>query len=296
MNTENNYNAVLDACLCRWGEKKDDNHFKVCSTFPEWIEQFSDSMKVIVLELLNHFDYYSHKEVNTQLRKLHLELIEKTTIDINDTIYTVLPSNSPRWNSGYAYISEYKMINGVNTDNIIPDFHKALNYFESIKKVVFVDDCCGTGDTFLRCIKEHLDSFKGKEIFYVVVYAMHEAIDRILSYSRENELNICIICNEKDKAFSSEKPYFNQKDVFINESKSLGISGSYILGYEESEALASFYNDTPNNTLGCFWYSNSGFKPLFYREHTIIPDWKKMKERKKQRDENNYLRKVQAKK
>lgn len=48
------------------------------------------------------------------------------------------------------------------------------------------------------------------------------------------------------------------------------------LGFKKSEALVSFYRNTPNNTISAYWNSYDDWKPLFPRE-LDKPDFMKNK-------------------
>jgi hypothetical protein len=71
-------------------------------------------------------------------------------------------------------------------------------------------------------------------------------------------------------------------------SKLLNIPEKEIFGFEMSESLMAFYNNTPNNTLGIFRYDTEKYKSIFPRKNDKRPLWQRMKEEKEIRKKQNY--------
>ena len=55
----------------------------------------------------------------------------------------------------------------------------------------------------------------------------------------------------------------------------------------------AFYNNTPNDTLGLFWFMSKKNKPIFPRELEEKPGWKLSNEKKKRRSREQYESKCQ---
>lgn len=60
------------------------------------------------------------------------------------------------------------------------------------------------------------------------------------------------------------------------------------MGYKDAEALMTFYNNTPNDTLGIFWFPIDDKKPIFSREMDIQPGWKRSRDEKNTRRRERY--------
>lgn len=84
------------------------------------------------------------------------------------------------------------------------------------------------------------------------------------------------------------------KEVFKKESRELGIKEHEILGFQETEALVAFYENTPNNTLGIFIKDTSKNKALFPRKIDHRPSFMDMKNRRERKKDNNYVCKSKA--
>jgi len=120
---------------------------------------------------------------------------------------------------------------------------------------------------------------------------MQRAIERIDKYSKEANLDIHILYNKcADKVFKNTGDFGKKKSEFRKLSMEYGISSRNVLGYNNTEALTAFYNNTPNNTLGIFGQDTDTRKALFPRENDERPQWMKMKNRKKERNGSNYLK------
>ena len=284
--------ALIEECLKRWNpdEKVAD---KLRETYLNWCSQMSYEIIEIINELLRNFDYYSHIAVNGYLKNLHKRLMNDYALDLDYTAFVILPNQRGTINSSVSYILEYQNINGISKNNIILDFRDIIPDLENIKTIVCIDDFCGSGKTFLDFIIEYLEYLSEKNIYYVVIHTMQDAKKRIDSFSKEKGIDINIISiNISNKAFSISGDLRNRKEVFIRESKTIGIKQKYVLGYNESEALVSFYNDTPNNTLGVFWMETPMHTPLLPRKNDKRPKWQTMNKNRKTRNESNYLKKV----
>ena len=275
----------------KWGN--DDRISLFLKNYDTYIDSLSLKMKEIIIDLLHNFDYYSHKEINKNLKNLHNKIIDLKNVDIDYTIFCVLKSQNCRYNSSYEYFTEYKQLNNLNKHSIIPELSDAIkkkDQWLNIENIVFIDDFCGSGKTFMNFIKNYIDELSEKRIIYVVVHIMKNSYDDIMKFAEEKKLTIIVIYkNCRRKAFEVVEYSDKQKKCFGDESKKMLLKDDYIFGYNETEALAAFYNNTPNNTLGVFWMSTNKNNPLFIRKNEKIPGWMQLKKAKKQRKSNNYV-------
>ena len=284
---------ILDTfkkCKSRWEIENDkDNNFM---NYPNWVKEMSDPLARIVNSLLSEFDYYSHQVVNQKLKMLHQELGKTSNESFENTIYCVLENKDGRINSGYEYLLEYKYLNSLSKYVVYPHLNELSEViWSNVRNIVFVDDFCGTGKTFTDYIEKFKDRVKGKHIYYLVVHIMQRAVARIKEYGERNNLNIHIIyytCTPK--AFERDAKLVDKKTEFKKLSIEYGVSPKNVLGYNNTEALVAFYNNTPNNTLEIFWQDTDKNKALFPRENDEMPGWMRMKEEKKARNKSNYLK------
>jgi len=281
----------------RWNSNQFDNLdsklLKFSEDFDIWFEQFPKDNKALVEILLNHFEYYSHQEVNKQLKELYSQLKENFKIEEENTIFSFIKSKDGISNSSNDYWNEFKYENNINCNlcyeniNVIEGFQ-----WKFIDNIVFVDDCIGTGNSFISFLLPNVLKFKNKNLFFVTIHAMVDGIKEIKKFGIDNDINIIIIkYRSENKAFNSD--YFSNNEDAIDDvmKMSLGfkIPKNQILGYKESQSLMAFYNNTPNNTLGFFRYNTDNYVSIFPRINSKKPSWQNMKKSKNNRNNLNYL-------
>lgn len=298
-----NYTEVEVFCLRKWEPYQDDlriKHFtENLSTFNQ---QLPDSIDSCTELMLRRFDYYSHSKVNEGLIELHQKLLKQPNIDLQYTTFAVLKSQRERYNSSYEHVREYKIINNLSDNNITPSVSDWFNRpeWQYLENVVFLDDMCGTGKTFIEYFKKHIDYLKDKKIYYVIIHIMTEAKTRIEKFAKDNSLNIYILSYNETAATFSMPELKDYRDTFQKECENLGIKKLWdVFGYKYdnskstdqlySESLVSFYLNTPNNTLGLFRCKTDKLVALFPRETKEKPAWMTMNERKAQKSRSNYF-------
>lgn len=296
---EQNIKDLMDECLEKWECIVDDPKIeKFKEILEDWIKQFSEEYRPFCYKILNNLDYYSNLCVNKLLEKLHEKLLGKG-IDNKYTAYSAITSDDKRVpKSSDLYIQIYKIANHISIQNFVKDIDfLTLEETRSIKEFVFIDDFSGTGKTIIKFLSRNIDKLKDKKIYLVLVHAMYEAVNNINKYATENKIFIEIIVNKVTKKFFSE-PIFNKDEISdvmqktLEESVIKNIPNERIYGYENSQSVVAFHNNTPNNTLGILNHATDIYFPIFPREETITPDWRMQKSRKRDRQRQNYNNKI----
>ena len=292
-------NEVRLHCLERW-DADDERIAYFEDNYDEWLDQIPDDMHEIIFQLLEFFEYYSHEKVNQLLVNLGHELIKYNEIDPQLTIYTPLAKSNGLWSSSQDYLREYTLLHGIHNAKIAANLEQ---YFDKknhkpIHNIVIVDDFCGSGKTFTNFLMNYYDLLKDKTVYYLVSYCMDEAKTTIESTAIDYKLKVKIICiNHGIKVFDRDE-FFNRKDEIRkqikSQSKKFKINKNDYLGKYESEALVSFYNNTPNNTIGLFWCDTKNYFSIFPRdfenkEGLKRPTPKNLKKDKADRNAQNYL-------
>lgn len=282
----------FDECLKKW--KIDEGHaLKMRNNYNKWIGQMPENMTYILAELLKHFDYYSHEMVNKYLVDLYAKLKENDSLNDDNMIYTVLANQGGRYCSSYDYISEYRILNNVSKYIIYPNLEELIRTgsIECISNIILLDDFCGSGKTLIDFIKRHINVLKDKNIYYMVIHAMEQGIRNIEEFAEQEGINVYVIYEKcTDKAFSMCTYIYDKKAEFEKESINLGIQKNYVLGYDNTEALIAFYDNTPNNTLGIFWQDRRGHSSLFHRSKDKRPSWQNLNKKQGERANRNYNR------
>ena len=281
--------TIVDGCLKHW-EYEDEKTLYFQNNIKNWTDTMSTDMKQIVYELLNQFDYFSHERVNNIMVHLHEKVLRLGNITDENSVYSVLQSQRRTMNSSFEYCLEYKRLNRISKYIVYPNISEISN--ESLKYIdnfIFIDDYCGSGKTFTDYIDSVKHILSEKRIIYVIVYIMQDAINRINNYIEKTgiDIKICYYC-KGNKAFDLSDLRV-KKSIFIKESKNKKIGNNYIMGLWDTQSLTSFYNDTPNNTLGIFWYDTSFNKSIFPRNKDNRPSWQNMKKNRESRRLANYI-------
>ena len=251
--------------------------------------------------------YYSQERVNQYLFELHPKLERK--IEPENTLYTPLLSEKGIVNSSVDYLCTYRQMHGISKYRVALDIDtyitKSPEKFENVQNIVIVDDYCGSGKSLKTFIEGHTDSLKGKRIYYLVTYFMLEAQQLIDEISEQYEISIEVIyINSGKHAFDDER--FSEHSSELRRalkecSKRLNIARQYPLGKYNTESVVSFYNDTPNNTIGIFWCDTNIYFSIFPREFENTeghkrPTLQSLKQQKEERVAQNYtsaMRKAQ---
>lgn len=295
---------VYFRCLERWNAN-DEKTAYFEQHYDEWFSQLPEEIHEVVLQLLEMFMYYSQERVNQYLFELHPKLEGK--IEPETTLYTPLLSGKGIVNSSVDYLCTYRQMHRISKYQVALDIDTYIanssEKFENVQNIVIVDDYCGSGKSLKTFIEGHNDSLKGKRIYYLVTYFMIEAQQLIDEISEQYEISIEVIyINSGKRAFDDER--FSEHGSEVRKaikrcSKKLKIPTP--LGLYKTESLVSFYNDTPNNTIGIFWCDTNIYFSIFPREFENTeglkrPTLQSLKRQKEERVAQNYtsaMRKAQ---
>ena len=291
---------VFSHCLDRWNISDERTQYFEAN-FDEWFSQLPEDIQEITLQLLELFEYFPQKKVNDYLYDLRSKLEAKAKLDPDETIYTPLPSIKGISNSSGDYLYTYRQLHNISKFKIVLDLKTYITSepekYKKVTNIVIVDDYCGSGESLKTFVELHVDCLKGKHIYYVITYLMLESMPLIDNISKEYDVAIDVIyINTGTKAFNNVN-FSGKEDDFRalvkRRSKKLNIPHKYRLGKYESESLVSFYNDTPNNTIGLFWHDSDKYFSIFPREFENTEGLKRptpnnLKSQKATRNAQNY--------
>ena len=285
---------VVEECLGKWNSNTalDERLAYFCDNFEKWISQIPSKYHPVVLTLVRNLEYYSHKTTNQWLDQLHKQLIGHQNITEDNTIFAFIKSKYGKTNSSNDYWTEYKLINRLNKNTCIENMDLLEEEdFQYIDNIVFIDDFSGSGKSFIDELKKNPERYKSKVVYFIVINVMYKALDEIQTYAKENNLEIIVLSAvQQDKAF--ERSLFEDdieaKNMVVEMSKDLQIPKNDRLGFEKSQALVAFYNNTPNNTLGFIRYDTEDYKSIFPRKNEYVPEWMRMRKERLKRKQTNY--------
>lgn len=286
---------IKEICKNKWtaGFEIDERTKAALDKFDIWISKIPDEYKELSLILIQNLEYYPQKLTNKLLIELHSRLKELPTISDDNTIYTYIKSKDGKTNSSNEYWTMYRIFNNLNCEicyeniNAITDCQ--WNYVENI---VFIDDFSGTGQSFIKELQKSEERYYGKNIYFIMICIMEDAIEKIKDYSQKKNINIFLIYYYMQKKTFTRNLFndnMNAKDLLLNLTVYLKIPKQESpLGFNESESLVAFHNNTPNNTLPVIRYDTEEYTSLFPRRHDRKPSWQRMRSEKKLRKNANY--------
>lgn len=292
---------IKSSCLNKWGNgasSLDERLQTFDENFEKWFAQIPEQNRSTVITLIEHLEYYSHKKTNFWLKTLHSKLVENSSITIENTIYVFLKSKDGKTNSSNDYWTEYKAINRLNKNTCIENMDVLEpEDWDYIENIVFIDDFSGSGDSFIGELKKNPDRYRGKNIYFITINTMITAVEKINTYCSENNLSVVLLsAYNQAKAFEGDIFDNNEtaKDEIYRMSREFRIPKNDCLGFKGTQALAVFYNNTPNNTLGFIRYTTPIYSAIFPRRDDDVPTWMKMKKERRRRNAANYNNKVEG--
>lgn len=160
---------------------------------------------------------------------------------------------------------------------------KVEKRYTQITTLILIDDFCGSGNTIIRylsVIKKCLPNRIQTLVF--CLHSMQEGVDKIEAARDTDDkikgLNFKFMpMNTSDKFFCEENEslfgeagWSKSKDKTISLERAIYGSKNketFLLGYNDSQALVTTYRNTPNNTLRIFWDAGreEDWTPLFQR-------------------------------
>mgnify|MGYP001863913647 FL=1 len=292
---ENQRKSIMDIigifleCVNRWADGEIDDRIEdAMDKFENWIDDLDQKELYILSKLLKNYNYHSRKDSFEIVTNLAEKTMEEFNINNDNTIISPVRKSDGKINSSYEYWLIHRNVSGLSKNIYYDSLDGILDEeWDNIENVVYIDDCSGTGHQFVKFLERQNKSFQGKRIIFIVIEIMEDAIQFIKNYSHKTGIQIQIRSKVvAGKAFKNSSD--EEKNIFTAMSRKRKIRDNYIMGYKDAEALMTFYNNTPNDTLGIFWFPIDDKKPIFSREMDIQPGWKRSRDEKNTRRRERY--------
>ena len=269
-------NEVFINCVDKWTEKGfDDRVNQAIDNFEDWIQAFDEDERNILCELLEKFSYYSQNNIIEIIKELSQESINRFGISNDNSVISVVRKADGKLNSSHEYWQLHRIVSGLSKKIYYDSLDGIDNEdWENIQNIVFVDDCSGTGTQFVNFLKRQKKTLLKKHVILIAVELVENAKIYIDDYSKQTGIDINVISySVKEKAFNNTSAI--KKNKFVSMSQKKKIDKNYVLGFQDAEALMAFYNNSPNDTLGLFWFPFGENTPIFPRELDEEPGWKR---------------------
>ena len=232
-----------------------------------WLDQFDNDDKPLIRTLVQHFKYYSSRDVFQLLDQLFVKLTGEFHVDPMSAWFVPV---------GYVAKSGDAIAYFFRRNNNLPEeaFIRANDLSEARlterSTVVFLDDFIGSGQDGLRIATEIVKPIKKSRpesrFVFAATVGYSEGIERIWS---SKFVEVCVVeeLSSQDKPFTEDSKVFpdaetRQKAETIVRRYCKALKSKAPLGYGATQGLIGFFFGTPNNTLPIFWSSEGDWVPL----------------------------------
>ena len=226
--------------------------------YNNYIIQFNDKQSDVINTLLANFSFYDSFKFEKMLNS-YICFLDKIAMDNEETFFFLPndddePHNSQYLFSGLKQLSR-KYHNRFHSNYLSAD--GANYYFNKAKKIVIIDDYCGSGqtiDTMLEKLNQKL--LNPTDVLVAPMLVTFFAINQIKNSSEKYEkIRLDFDCpNEIRQAkYLSEQKILDDNQLDVLEKISEDNKIKYRYGYNNTEELLAFSYYTPNNTIGILW-------------------------------------------
>lgn len=222
-------------------------------------------------KMFDNYQFVSRKTFKKQVA----DFISNLKEELNRYSVTITPDNV------FLPIKDKHYHNSIELSRELEQHHAFINNsidletIGAIDNIIIIDDYSGSGNTIYELLEKIDSMVASKRIFVSALFATDNAIKFLNSIKLNNNTLFVIKKPIKiEKAlFLSENNILTdyEKESYFNTCLELKIKCAR--GYNEIEALKSFYYFTPNNTLGIFWENTTfNYRPLFGRNNIFSDD------------------------
>lgn len=149
----------------------------------------------------------------------------------------------------------------------------------AIRRYIFIDDFCGSGNQAETYLKDLVQSIKFYdptiEVNYLMLFGTELGIENVRALGIFNRVETVYTIDETFKTFSENSRYFKIiPDESIDKKFSEDTASKYgsrlfrpSLGHGDCQLLLGLFHNTPDNSLPIFWSDYMLWKPIFKRYH-----------------------------
>ncbi|HEX8378781.1 MAG TPA: hypothetical protein VF602_13270 [Pedobacter sp.] len=159
----------------------------------------------------------------------------------------------------------------------VKSFLKTALKNDGIRRYVFIDDFCGSGQQVVVYLKELTKNIKfadpSIQIHYLMLFGTEAGIDEVRKIGTFDTVEAIFTIDESFKAFSDVSRYFAisvDADITKAFSKKTALKyganlASEPLGHNDCQLLFGLFHNTPDNTLPIFWSELYNWSAIFKR-------------------------------
>lgn len=262
--------VIAAECLERWGTDSRTEHFS--NKLGRFLSQLGNNTEVgqILLELVKHYNYYSRAKVNEIFDNFYEIINDGERFNLPYTIYSVIEDDK-RLNSSNTLLEEFRLHCSISSDFGHRIDNLSVENMDEIENLIFFDDIIGTGETVKKFFQKNNEKLSKVKSYIFCIEVMSDALVMLNEFFTKEGFDCEIIYhNISMKAFNEGIIFTTsreQKELALREfEESLWNKGNRnIMGYNNSQAIISFFRNTPNNTISSFWCNRSQWNGLFPR-------------------------------
>ena len=284
--------------ISSWGDQDFGDEFEV--KIDDWLLQFKEEDKGMMLELLSKFSYYREALFTKQVKCVYGKFLNAYPDWKNDSLIFKMRKEGGRAGHSEIYYQEFWRINVV-MEYVCDDLVRYVKDNDRLKNIVLIDDFAGTGNSIISYLKKavyEVNNVARKKIIILLLHVTESAKLALSNFALDNKLDIEVIsARETDKTFKDGVFYFGENcDLKLANYNTIceQLKINNALGYGDTQSLVSMSYNTPNNTLGVFWKEIDQYIPLMNRyKFTGLPQMiRDCDNREKQREESLYIKAI----
>ncbi len=272
---------IATSCIERWGEDSKTQNFS--GRLGRFVNQLGSNKELgkVFLDIVKYYNYYSRERLDQIMGEFYNVIVNELKLDENFTIYSRIEDDS-KIDSSNFFLEEFKILNNIS-NHFSYDIEKLdIEDFDNIQNVIFIDDIIGSGKTVETFFKRNKKKLLKVNCFIFCIELLEEGKSHLEEFFEENDFKCEIVCHNLHKKVFSEdhifRENFKENEMLLRDFER-GLwrkKSKNILGYENSQAIVSFFRNTPNNTLSSFWFEDKKWRGLFPRDDRK-PAFKKIK-------------------
>jgi len=291
-----------------WKDKVEDGLLK------QWVENFTNSdpatqnqERLNAIYLLSKFLYYGNKETREMLKCIYRDKFQYNVIQqirkdngMTSDLSIIKPSfndvlSKTRFlgvgnpsESGMHLLYYFRQENELTKDLFIHsheifkiDSSRSISLADkSIKRYIFIDDFCGSGQQAISYSQNIVDNIKSldssTQVDYYPLFATDEGILKVKKGTSFDNVDAVFTLDSSYKCFEINSRYFaeHKDEPLIDKMFARSTCEKYgkklfyhPLGYNDCQLLLAFFHNTPDNTLPIFWSEKDSWRPFFKRYH-----------------------------
>lgn len=259
-------------CIERWGDDSKTANFS--NKLGKFLSQLGENREVgqILLELVKHYNYYSRAKVNEIFEEFHDIISNKECFNPNGTVYSVIEDDK-KMNSSNTLFEEFRLHFDIPSEFGHRIDNLNIEDMDYIDNLIFFDDIIGTGKTVKDFFEKNREKLSKVNNYIFCIEVMNEALSMLNEFFKNENINCKIIYYKVSMKAFDEGIIFSsntkQKELALRTfEESLWNHGNEnIMGYNNSQAIISFFRNTPNNTISSFWCNRKQWNGLFPRNN-----------------------------